>query len=61
MASSIRRISRGGGCARQNVSQHLDELIDRFDTDHDGRISRAEFVDGSTSAFDLADPIETVS
>lgn len=41
--------------ARQNVSQRLDELIDHFDADHDGRVSRAEFVDGPTSAFDLAD------
>jgi Ca2+-binding EF-hand superfamily protein len=41
--------------ARQNVSQRLDELIGRFDSDRDGRISGAEFVDGPTSAFDLAD------
>lgn len=41
--------------ARAQASERLDALIDHFDTDHDGRISRSEFVDGPTSAFDLAD------
>lgn len=41
--------------ARGNAAERVDALIDRFDTNHDGRISRAEFVDGPTNAFDLAD------
>jgi Ca2+-binding EF-hand superfamily protein len=40
---------------RRRVGDRLDGLIDRFDTDHDRRISRAEFVDGPTSLFDRAD------
>ena len=40
---------------RQKVSDRLNGLIDRFDTDHDRRVSRAEFVDGPTLMFDRAD------
>jgi Ca2+-binding EF-hand superfamily protein len=40
---------------RKRVGDRLDGLIDRFDTDHDRRISRAEFVDGPTLLFDHAD------
>jgi Ca2+-binding EF-hand superfamily protein len=31
------------------------EMRNRFDTDHDGRISRKEFVDGPMIAYDMAD------
>jgi Ca2+-binding EF-hand superfamily protein len=41
--------------ARQKVGDRLSGLVDRFDTDHDGRISRAELVDGPTLLFDRAD------
>jgi Ca2+-binding EF-hand superfamily protein len=41
--------------ATKQIGARLDELIVHFDTDGDGRINHAEFVDGPTSAFDLAD------
>ena len=41
--------------ARRNASGRLESLVDRFDTNHDQRISRAEFVDGPTLLFDRAD------
>ena len=40
---------------RRRMGDRLDGLIDRFDTDHDRRISRAEFVEGPTMLFDRAD------
>lgn len=40
---------------RKRAGDRLDGLIDRLDTDHDRRISRAEFVDGPTRLFDHAD------
>jgi EF hand domain-containing protein len=40
---------------RKRVGDRLDSLIDNFDTDHDRRISRAEFIDGPTRLFDHAD------
>jgi Ca2+-binding EF-hand superfamily protein len=30
-------------------------MLDRFDTNHDGRVSEAEFVQGSLALFDAAD------
>lgn len=30
-------------------------LVQAFDTDHDGRVSAHEFIDGPTPGFDLAD------
>jgi Ca2+-binding EF-hand superfamily protein len=40
---------------RSRVGERMDNLINRFDSNHDGRISRAEFVDGPTLLFDRAD------
>lgn len=41
--------------ARRNTESRVDSLLERFDTDHDRRISRSEFVDGPTVLFDRAD------
>ena len=41
--------------ARGKASGRLDNLVERFDTNEDRRISRAEFVDGPTLLFDRAD------
>jgi Ca2+-binding EF-hand superfamily protein len=41
--------------ARQNSNERFQELIARFDKDGDGRISKAEFVNGPTPLFDQAD------
>jgi len=40
---------------RQKASDRLSTLIAQFDKDGDGRISRDEFVNGPTRAFDRAD------
>jgi hypothetical protein len=40
---------------RQKASERLSALIMQFDKDGDGRISREEFVNGPTLAFDRAD------
>jgi len=40
---------------RQKAQGRLAELIAQFDRDGDGRLSKAEFVDGPTLAFDQAD------
>jgi hypothetical protein len=37
------------------VGPRLDALVEAFDTDGDHRVSRAEFVEGPTPGFDLAD------
>jgi Ca2+-binding EF-hand superfamily protein len=41
--------------ARQNRTGQLQELMVQFDKDGDGRISKAEFVNGPTPLFDRAD------
>jgi Ca2+-binding EF-hand superfamily protein len=40
---------------RQKAADRMSALIAQFDKDGDGRISRGEFVDGPTLAFDRAD------
>jgi Ca2+-binding EF-hand superfamily protein len=40
---------------RQRAQERLAELITQLDKDGDGRVSKAEFVDGSTPLFDRAD------
>jgi hypothetical protein len=41
--------------ARNQVGERIDGLIARLDGDRDGRVSRAEFVDGPTAIFDRVD------
>jgi Ca2+-binding EF-hand superfamily protein len=41
--------------ARKNSGDQFQELIARFDKDGDGRVSKAEFVNGPTPLFDQAD------
>jgi Ca2+-binding EF-hand superfamily protein len=40
---------------RQKAQERLTELIAQLDTDGDGRVSKAEFIDGPTPLFDRAD------
>jgi len=40
---------------RQKAQERLAELVEQLDADGDGRVSKAEFVDGPTPLFDLAD------
>lgn len=40
---------------RQKARERLSDLIAQFDKDADGRLSKAEFVDGPTPLFDRAD------
>jgi Ca2+-binding EF-hand superfamily protein len=40
---------------RQKAQERLAEMVAQFDKDGDGRLSKAEFVNGPTPLFDLAD------
>jgi len=40
---------------RQKAQQRLADLVTQLDKDTDGRVSKAEFVDGPTPRFDRAD------
>jgi Ca2+-binding EF-hand superfamily protein len=40
---------------RQKTQERLAELVTQLDRDDDGRVSKAEFVDGPTPLFDRAD------
>jgi hypothetical protein len=40
---------------RQRMTQAITAMITQFDADDDGKVSKAEFVDGGTKLFDLAD------
>lgn len=41
--------------ARKRAGEKVDRVIEALDTNRDGRLSRAEFVDGPTRLFDLGD------
>ena len=40
---------------RQRARERLTELVTQLEKDGDGRVSKAEFVDGPTPLFDRAD------
>ena len=40
---------------RKRAGEKLDRAVDALDANRDGRLSRAEFVDGPTRLFDLGD------
>jgi len=40
---------------RKRAGEKMDRAIDALDANRDGRLSRAEFVDGPTRLFDLGD------
>ena len=46
---------RGRFAGRQKAQQRLAELLTQLDANGDGRVSRAEFVEGPTPLFDRAD------
>lgn len=48
--ADVPKLMRSGTIARQ-----IDMLEAQFDFDRDGKVQRAEFVDGPTTMFDLAD------
>lgn len=41
--------------ARKRAGDRIGQLMSSFDANHDGRLSRDEFVDGPTRLFDLGD------
>jgi Ca2+-binding EF-hand superfamily protein len=41
--------------SRPRVSQAMTAMVAQFDTDKDGKVSKAEFVDGGVKVFDRAD------
>ena len=41
--------------ARRRAGERIEQAVAGFDDDHDGRLSRKEFVNGPTRLFDLGD------
>jgi EF-hand domain pair/EF hand len=65
-ASNFARLDRDGNgvltrsdipafMSRLNANLDFDSLMTQFDTNNDGKVSRAEFVNGPTVVFDAAD------
>jgi Ca2+-binding EF-hand superfamily protein len=43
------------GARRTRASQAMNAIVDRFDSDNDGKVAKREFVDGGGQLFDRVD------